>query len=223
MFALTPIEDPRREFGIFDDFTGTLSGVWSAVNDGATGTNTVNDALGGTYSIVTAAADNDYHFIVTKKLFKFQNVKGLLAVAKLTLTEANTDDANIVFGLSSDAASTLLGADGAGPPSSYTGALFFKVDGGTVWQFETSNATAQVTNTSAGTFTSAASYELAIAWEPINSTMGKVVPYINGVMGTPHLLSLTSVAAMAAVVGVKAGAANAETLTVDYVGVRASR
>jgi hypothetical protein len=223
MFAFPPIADPRLEVGFFDDFYTSLAGHWTAVNDGGTGTNLINDAVGGTYSIVTAAADNDYHFIVGKKAYKFATGKSIVVAAKVTLTEANTDDANIIFGLSSDLASTALGADGAGPPASYSGMLIFKVDNGVVWQFETSIGSAQITNTSLSAFTSAASYELAMHCETINSTTIRVTPFVNGVAGAPHTFAVASAAVMGPILGVKAGGANAESLVVDWFGVRQSR
>ena len=101
--------------------------------------------------------------------------------------------------------------------------MWFKVDGGTVWQFETSNAGTQVTNTSAGTFTSATAYRLGFIFDPNDGTTGKITPYLNGVEGTTHSITLASLTEMRLVLGVKAGGANAETLKMDYVQVLAVR
>jgi hypothetical protein len=215
--------DPDTEFEIYDDFLH-LHDWWAAVNDGGTGTNTLDATHGGTYSVVTAAADNDYHFITSdaKWLTPAAN-KGFVFKARVKLTEANTDDANIIVGVSSDVASTALGADGAGPPASYTGCLFFKVDNGTVWQAETSNAGTQTTTASAAAFTSGAWTLLEIRFDPFDDTTARVVFMVNGTRVAEHKLAVASLAACAPIFGVKAGGANAETLIVDYVALRCKK
>lgn len=225
MFALTPVADPRVEFGFFDDFlTPALGPNWTAANDGATGTNTFNAASGGTMSIVTAAADNDYHWIITPTQYRFLAGKPLVAVARLQLTEAATNAANIVFGVSSVTGATATRDNGAGPPTSYSGALFTKVDGGTVWQFGVSVGSAQQNQTNVGAFTSGAWTELALSYEMLNATLGRVTPFLNGVpVGSPVTFAISGAALMSAIVGVKAGSTSAETLIVDYVGVRQTR
>lgn len=215
--------DPTVEFGLLDDFL-EITTWWNAVNDGATGTNTLNATHGGTYSIVTAGADNDYHFIVgDAKYITLAANKSLVFEARVKLTEAATNASNIIVGVSSDIASTALGADGAGPPASYSGALFFKVDGGSVWQAETSNGSTQTTATSAAAFTSGANTDLKIQVDPGDDTTAVVSFFVNGTRVAMQNLALASLAAMAPIVGVKAGGASAETLIVDFVAFRCTK
>lgn len=219
------IVDRRLELERFSDFD-ELPNWLEALNDGASGTNTLNDAKNGTYSIVTAAADNDYHVLASKsEVFKFEAGKPIRAICKLKLTEANTDDANIWFGFTDTLTTGGTLVDGGGPLASYDGALFFKVDGGVVWQAETSNAGTQVTSASVGAFTSAADYvlEIEVNTASANDTIAQVVFSINGTPVATIPLTLSGLDEMHLVCGVKAGGANAETLIVDYIGVRQAR
>lgn len=217
--------NPLTMYVVEDDCMNLDTVKWTAVNDGASGTNTANSVVGGEVSIVTAAADNDYHFLKETGAghFKVATGKPIYFVARFSLTEANTDDANFVFGISSVVDSTLLGADGAGPASSYSGALFFKVDGTMTVQFETSNGSTQTTNASVATFTSGVVYQVGFAIDPGDGTTAIVTPWVYNEttavrsVGTPHKLAIASIAAGSVVWGVKAGGANAETLKVDYV------
>lgn len=217
--------DRRVQAEIWDDFTH-VHDQWALVNDGGTGTNTLDATNGGTYSIVTAGADNDYHYLVADaKCVGLSAGKCAHLSARIKLTEANTDDANIVFGLSSDFAATLITNDGAGPPANYSGALFFKVDGGTVWQAESSVGTAQTTATSVGAFSSGTWTELDIFIGATSSsdTQFDVKFMINGVLVASQKVAVASFAAAGPVLAVKAGGANAETLIVDYILCRWDR
>jgi hypothetical protein len=209
--------NPQTQVEIFDDFLH-VHDQWAAVNDGGSGTNTLDAAAGGQYSIVTAAADNDYHFMVSDaKHWIIADNKPLWFEARVKFTEANTDDANVFVGLSSDIAATVMGDNGAGPPASYTGVNFHKVDGGTAWLFETSNGTSQTTTTTTTTPGGGTFVRLGFHIDSGDGTTANVTAFIDGVKVASHKLALASLAACGIVFGIKAGAGNAETLTVDYV------
>jgi len=224
MPSLMPnISDPQLYVVVDDDFlslnTAATNGLWASVNDGATGTLALSTSLGagGWINIPSAGADNDYQLLASaSKPFKFASRKPLFFDCSITLTEAATNVANWVVGLSSVTTSGFLANDGAGPPGTYDGAVFFKVDGTMTVQFETSAATSQVTNASVATFTSAATYRLGFHFNPNDGTTGIITPYVNGVAYAPHSIALASLGLMNAIVGVKAGSASAETLSVDY-------
>ena len=219
--AINPLEMYEQA----DDCFNLDTVKWTAVNDGGTGTNTANAVVGGEISIVTAGADNDYHFLKETAAghFKIASGKPIWFTARFSLTEADTNKANWVFGISSDVAATLLGADGAGPPSSYSGALFFKVDGTMAIQFETSNGSTQTTTASLLTFTSGRTYQIGFHIDSGDGTTAIVTPWVydetalTRTVGTPHKVAIASIAAGSVVFGVKAGGTSAETLKVDYV------
>ena len=212
-------------YEVHDDFLNLDTVKWTTVDDGGTGTNTANSAVGGEVSIVTAAADNDYHFMKETGAghFKVATGKPIWFTARVTLTQAATNAANFVFGISSVVDSTLLGNDGGGPPSSYSGFLFFMVDGSLYLQFETSNATTQTTNSTLLLTTSGRSYQCGFHVDSGDGTTAIVTPWVydetaaTRTVGTPHKVALASIAAGSVVYGVKAGSSSAETLKIDYI------
>jgi hypothetical protein len=214
--------DRRLYFPFFEDFTKLDTVQFATTDDAATGTNLLLDARGGVMSVVTAAADNDYHLMATtKKSFQFEATKPLFFEARVQLTEAATDDANVIVGVFDTLTSGNLQNDGAGPAASYKGFAWFKVDGGTVWQFEASNGSTQSTNTSAGAVTSGSWVTLGFQVEKHpDGVNAKVTPFFDGAPLAPQLVPISSLnVTMYAAFGVKAGGAAAETLNIDYVSV----
>ena len=227
---MMPIEvDPRVHISLFDDFfslnTAAGSGLWQSVNDGSTGTLALNSSLvGGYVNIPSAAADNDYQVLATQqKPFKFAAGKPLWAECTLQLTEANTSAANWLFGLCSVTTGGILADNGGGVPSSFDGALIYKVDGALSIKGATSAGSVQTKDTVLSTFVSGTSYRLGIHFDPADGVAGNVLYLVNGVVQATHRIALGSLAAMSLVFGAKAGSASAETLNVDYVRVVAMR
>ena len=222
----------RNQFTVESDFCDDLdTSVWvSTLTD--SGTASVGDAVGGILAIVPSdgtVADNDEAYVESaNETFRFAADKPLLFEARVQFTEANTDDANILVGLMDAVGANSLVDDGAGPKSSYSGAVFFKVDGGTRWQVETSNSTTQTTddlvasnanNLSRKSQTAGGSaYQvLRIEYMPYSSTNAYVTFFIDGVNVCQHDYIFTSATEMQIALGVKNGGANLETLNVDYV------
>lgn len=225
MFSFSSAFDRRAEYDRFADFD-ELPDWLEALNDGASGTNTLNDAAGGTYSIVTAAADNDYHYLASKsEAWRVRAGKPIQFGCRVTLTEANVDDANVVVGLTDTVTAGIIQDNGAGPAASFDGILFYKVDGGTAWNFQTSNGSTKTTTAAAATFTSGTAYELAfvVKTSGASDTVAVVDAYVNGVKVASHDLTISGMDEMHLILGVKAGGANAETLVVDWVGARQAR
>ena len=216
--------DRKNIMEFFDDFwTFNDDDNWvDTVSDGGTVDST--DANGGVLSIATGATDNNESYVSSEhEILTFQTNKRLTLEARVKLTEANTDDANIIIGLSDTVAANSLVDDGAGPMASYDGAIFFKVDGGTVWQAETSNAGTQDTDTSAGAFTSGSWHTLQIVYDYNDGVTAEVKFYVDGTLGATLDLTISGLAEMHVLLGAKAGAGNAETLLVDYIQVKQDR
>ena len=211
--------DPSVAFTFFDDFysmdsTATVGG-YTIVADGG-GAQAPTDAAGGVLSIGTDGDDNDEAYLSSiHEVFKFATGKPLWFEARVKCAEANTDDANLIIGLSDTVGADSLLDTAGGPMASYDGAVFFKVDGGTVWQFETSNAAAQVTTASAGAFVTDTWYRLGLYFDGVSS----ITPYIDGVAGTAHAITLAGLEEMHLLLGAKAGDANEEKLLVDYIKI----
>jgi len=210
----------------FDDFFEYDTTInWAVVEDAGAGTGDVlTDAAGGVLNVGCDGDDNDECYVSSvAEVFKFQTTKKIYFECKIKLTEANTDDANFIIGLSDTVAADSLVDNGAGPMASYDGAVFFKVDGTMKIQFETSNAAAQVTNATLADFVSATDYVLGILYDYNDGVTAKVTPYVNGVAGTAHDLTIAGLEEMHVLMGVKAGDVAEENLLVDYVHVIAER
>lgn len=206
-----------------DDIAGGSMG-YEVVTDGI-GTTGVDDGLGGWAEINTdGVADNDETYLATAtESFLFDTDKKLIFKCRIKLTEANTNDANFIIGLSDTVGADTLLDDGGGPAASYDGAVFFKVDGTMKIQFETSNAATQVTNATLADFASATVYNLAFVYDYSDGTTATITPYVNGTAGTAHEITISGLQEMHLVMGVKAGFTNAESLMVDYVAVSQER
>lgn len=170
-------------------------------------------------------ADNDEAYLGwTNKNIVPTNLKPIVFQTVIQYTEGNTDDANVIAGMLSTSAANALLDDGGGPPASYTGLVFFKTDGDTVWQVESSvggtqtttrltaaNSLDQVAKTAGGS----ARQTLRIEFIPFSSTQADVLFFIDGVAVAKHLWTYTSAVAMSPVVGLKNGAnTTVETLNV---------
>jgi hypothetical protein len=190
------------------------------------------DMEGGWLQMATdAGTDNDEVYASSGESIKFNSGSGNYVgiFAKLKLTEANTDDANIIFGLTDQGGANTLQDNGAGPPSSYSGAVLFKVDGDLHWYAEASKTTSQstsaalVTDSAAGspvvTYASGTEYILGIVWD------GSALRfYVNGSLQyTVTSSTYFSTTEMTPTIGVKNGGSNVETLYADWLVLRAKR
>jgi hypothetical protein len=219
--------DPFETFVLRDDFeTYHATNRWTAVvaSTGSAALEATAPA-GGQIKLLTAATDNDSTILKAPVNFVGLAGRRIAFEIRLMLTEGNTDDAGVVVGLTSDQAATLMQADGAGPVASGSHVVFFKVDGGTKWQFETSNGATQTTDTDVGARTSATWVRLGAVLEPSADGLSySVTPYVDGVQaGDAQTLLIASLAVMGFTILLKSGGANVETMHVDYVMAVADR
>ncbi|MBW3600567.1 MAG: hypothetical protein KY475_25305 [Planctomycetes bacterium] len=210
----------RRVHGFFDDFYQYVSGdLWTLVT-ALDGSATVLDAAGGKVAIKSAvdtAGNEDAYLKSNKESFKFAANKPLLFEALVDFAESSTNQANVIAGLMDAVAADALVNDGAGPKSSYSGAVFYKVDGETVWRCESSIGSSQVTTTTEVTAGGATAQRLTIEFQPLTSTTGEVRFYIDDELAAKHAITFTSATEMQVILGVKDGdLADEETLNVDY-------
>jgi hypothetical protein len=200
-----------------------VTGDWQEQTDGGTAP-IVIDAADGVVQMVNDVNDNDETYVGSiYQSWKFDTDKHLWFNIRLKLTEANTDDANIIAGLSDTFGADLLQDNGAGPAASFDGAVFYKLDGGSVWRFLTSNAASQNDASNVGSFSDGNFQSLAFHYDPNDGVTAKVTPYVDGVAKPPLNLTISGLEEMNIVFGVKNGGANAETLQVDYVSVTQER
>ena len=223
MTKLLELPDPlklRRQFGIFDDFdTYVTTERWTTTAD-AGGTAALDaDGVGGVLALATDGDDNDETYSeLTVEMFKFADDKPLMLESRVKFSEASTDAANILVGLMDAPGADSLVDNGAGPKASYSGAAFFKVDGETVWNCESSIGATQVTTATTTTAGGSSYQTLRIEFQPTTSTEGEVRFFIDDNLVAKHAITFSSATEMSLVLGAKAGSANAETLNVDYIG-----
>jgi len=224
----------RLYHGFSDDFNYFVTtDLWTSVLTD-TGTATVSDGgVGGILAITPSdgtVADNDEAYVSqTTETFIVAADKPIIVEALIQFTEGATDDANIMFGLKDAWAANSLLDDGGGPAASYSGAVFFKVDGDTTWRVENSVAGTQKTTELdadgsldgvAKTAGTAALYQtLRIEIRPHSSTLADYLFFIDGVLVAKHKDQVyTSFTAAEVGFGIKNGAiTTVETLNVDYV------
>lgn len=221
-------------FGIHDDFHWYISPhLWTTTATDS-GTVAVGDAAGGVVTLTASdgsVADNDeVYMLSTKELFLFASDKPITFQVRLQFTEENTDDANICVGLMNAVAANSILDDGGGPAASYSGMVVFKVDGGTVWQCESSLAGTQTTTVSSHTAGGSSYHTIRMEFKTVSSTVGEVAFFIDTAGGNnwkqmtdannkliKHNVTYTSATEMMAFVGVKNGGANNQTCLVDRI------
>lgn len=170
-------------------------------------------------------ADNDEAYLGwTNKNIVPTNLKPIVFQTTIQFAEGATDDANVLAGLMSTSAADALLDNGAGPAASYSGLVFFKVDGGNNWWIEASVGGTQTTveltavnslNKKANTAGGTAKQTLRIEFIPVSSTQAQVLWFIDGVQVYDMLWTYTSVVAVSPVFGLKNGAGTTvETLNV---------
>lgn len=229
--------DQDRTLVMEDNFLWYISPhLWTAtVTD--TGTVLPLTTHGGGVALTPSdgtVADNDETYLgFTNKNIVPTNLKPIVFQGIVQYTEGNTDDANVIVGLSSTSAADALLDNGGGPPASYSGLVFFKVDGGLNWWVEASVGGTQTTveltavnslDKVAHVAGSSAKQTLRIEFIPQSSTQAKVIWYIDGVPVYALLWTYTSVVAMAPIFGLKNGAATTvETLNVYTVKLKTAR
>lgn len=229
--------DWADSFGVFEDFIGDVTTESVVITATDAGTGVVGDAVGGILPLVASdgtVADNDETYAEgPNEVFKFAANKPIDFMARVQFTEANTDDANIIVGLKDAVAANTLLDDGGGPAASYSGMVFFKVDGETKWRVESSIGGTQTTHQTTVTAGGAAYQLLEAFFRPVSSTVGEITYKIDGqecrdnsLASNPiikHYVTFASATEMQLCAGVKNGGANLETLNVDFWAARQKR
>ena len=207
---------------VVDDFTKfydtTSLPTWTLTGD-ATALIIVDGNDGGVELDSGAATDNNETYMHTNvECFKFAAGKDIFFEVELTATEASTNEISLLVGLMDAVAANSLLDDGGGPPASYSGLVFFKASGDTVWQGEASVTTTQKVDTDVGTRISGTRQILRLEMFSTSSTVATVKWFVDGVLGgTETAFTYTSGTDMECVVGVKNGSANQEKVTVHSV------
>lgn len=195
------------------------------------GTAIVADGINGPLALSPGSSNED-------EIYLYRNIeslilddgKPLMAEVLIQYAEQGTDDANVIFGLMSGIVANTMQDAGAGPLASYSGVTIFKVDGGTLWNCESSISTAQTTNETDEVPGSAIYTRMRIEVQTGKGTdKADIVFWINDLMTREdgavrqdqriikhENVDISSASEMALVLGIKNGGSNAETLNIRY-------
>lgn len=212
-------EDPSLAFVFEEDFftfTTGESGLAAVTAEGGTAAITAATAgiRGGVLKITAGdGGDNDEVYVGSEnKDWILASGKDIWFEARVRLDEQNTDDMNFGVGLCSQYSADTLQNNGAGPAANYDGVLFFKVDGGTVWNLENSQAGNQTTT--ATTLDRQNATWVRLGFHIVGTD--RIEFYVNGSLAGTHSTNLPT-AAMGLFVGAKNGDTNNEIVYVDYI------
>jgi hypothetical protein len=225
----------RDAAGFFDDFHWFISPhLWTnlAADAGVTGF-AAADTAGGNISGATGATDNNEIAVAsTKKPFLLADDKPAFFEARVQYAEAATSAANVAVGFGDTIGSAdFLVDNGAGCRSSWSGAVIYKVDGGTVWRCKSSNGTTSTDNVTAITAGGSAAQKLRIEVSDYTSLSCQVTYWVDdkqlrdATTNLPivHTVLYASAAQMQAGAYLKAGSGTSETLVIDYMAAFQTR
>ena len=230
----------RDYFEVFEDFTHFVTGDTFTNTNADGGGVTVSDAgLCGIAKInphnAASFADNEECYLHgTTEMFKFALNKPLVFEARVRPLFNTSATIGAIVGFKDAVAADTLVDTGGGPPSSYSGAVFFLKDDATWWA-ESSISTSQTTVDTNITATNNTWTELRIEVHDLSSTQSEIHFFIDGVecgwdvttspgQKIAQTVTFASATEMEICLGVKAGTANdSQYMDVDYVGCRQSR
>jgi len=226
----------RSQVTIFDDFTWYVTAHGWATVASDSGTVSAGDAANGILAIVPSdgtVADNDESYVkYANEVFKVAAGRTIYAEALVQFTEANTNTANVAFGLQNAVGANSIVDDGAGLKVSGDTFAIYKVDGSTVWKCVScvnGNSTVSTSLTTAG---GTAYQRLSIEIRSVDATSIEItffvdqLPLLDSLTHRPikHTALIASATEMQLFAGQKNGAITAvETLYVDYIAAFQTR
>lgn len=221
--------------GFIEDFERTTQTTFNTLAADAGSSATISTTVeNGAMVLTTGATDNNEVNLYSNAIGSLGSGKPHILYARLQYAEANVDDANVLVGIMSAAGTAnMLIDDGGGPIASFSGACFYKVDGGTRWQFRTSVAGVNTTTDLEKTAGGASYQDLAIELNPISPTELIATPWIDTASGNnliqpfkyganagrdipvSNRVAWSSSVGLRVIIGAKAGGANSEVVNVD--------
>ena len=226
------IQDPSVGLYWKDDFTRppAVGNGWTLVEDAGGTAPLMLDIRNGWWRQFTDGEDEDEFYLhTTNEIFGLEAGKHLWWECKVCLTEVSGVTANYIFGLSEAVGANHLQNAGGGPPATYDGLCWFKVDSDMYFNFESSLAGAQNTTVNYVPHASGVTYRFG-AWAfPLTPTQYRVYPWYSvganrGVLGVAQaqVLTLTGHGEMQAFFGCKTGdvgGVTEESIDIDYFWV----
>lgn len=215
-------------FVVWDDFWADQSDTFWIDTVTDSGSAAVGDVARGVMVLTPSdgtVADNDEAYLASaNEVFILAASRPMYARGRLQFSEANVDDANILFGFASAVAANLIVDDGAGPRASGNIVCIEKRDGETQWRLTTRNGSAVTTTLSSNTAGGASYQTLEVIVQDYDAVNMQVVAKVDGVhlrdsnnVPIRHFIAIASATEMQVCAGVKNGGANLEVLNLDYI------
>ncbi len=181
----------RRTYGKLVDWDEyTSGGLWTSTNtSGGSGTAAVLATTGPNgildISVITATLNDEECVMMTNSPFLITANRALMCETYINYTDVASNNSIIGFGFMSGTA-LLSFADTTGEPkTTFTGAVIYKVPGGTTWKtcssvgagtaaLNTRNVSTSTQSTNSGVY-----QRLKIVIEAVSSTVAEVTYYVN--------------------------------------------
>lgn len=241
LVRLSPrFQNALQTYEFFDDYDSERVDEDWALTNSDSGTAVAGDGESGILTVTPGASawsDNDELYVARpNENYLFEADRALVAVFRLQYAEANTSAMNLIMGFMSGVGANALLDDGAGPAASYSGAVIYKVDGETVWRFETSIGASQTTTQSKHTAGGSSYMTFAIVCRHINADKVECVPMYDSAGGfnlkqmldsnnnpIKHSIDPGSATEMTLFHGAKIGSTTSESYSIDFAGGAQSR
>lgn len=215
-----PVGKAAVQADLFDDFFGysaTATG-WTVVKDASTGVDGVTaGSLTGVMNLYCDDTDEDEVYLASNMYFKITNP--FYFKARVAITEAATNDAGAIVGLTDTAGANAL-VDATGVPADGDHAVFYKLYDTLIWATEVQTGTTASGDSDVGASTSA-TYAVLEILRLVAS--GPIYFYYNGTLVDTRSTSSSYPAGSdaRAIVGLKntIGTANEDSMQIDYVKV----
>ncbi len=232
MSRLIHIPEPMKlvglQYGIQTHFASDVDGNWTLLEADTGASGAIRDLVGGGLDLIVATTDNaEVMLHSVEEMFLFADRKPLVAECRMFYTEANTDDAAVIFGVKDVGGANSIVDGGLTPDASYSGAIFFKPFGSTTWECHNSiGSTSKSTILSATnsnnlsgvvqTAGGAVVQRLRIESDPVAAADNRISFFINDVLVARHTQQPTASATpMQVTFGHKAVNASGNTETVS--------
>ncbi|MES2342309.1 MAG: hypothetical protein V4597_11570 [Pseudomonadota bacterium] len=220
----------RRTHGYLEEWNNYTSGGLFTTTTGGSATATAGNSTFGilTLAAIDSSLNREVYVATTNALFALTASHNLYAECFCQFAEANTNKANVAFGFMNSVGAASMQDTTGEPKTTFSGAVIYKVPGGTVWKTCSSVGTTQTVTTSTTTAGGAAYHRLAIEINPVSATLAEVTYWVDDVQlqaagGRPgqslikDQLTYTGAVNMQLFACLKNGSTTPETLLVDYM------
>lgn len=214
----------RQQFEIADHFDWYVTAhLWTSLAGDSGSSVASADGHGGIVRLTTGATDNNEAAVIsTVEPFLWGDGKPGEYEAGINFTDIAANDCGVAFGVSDSLGANTLVDNTAAPSITTTGALIYKLAGGTVWRCYSKNGAA--VNDTASTTTAGGVQRLNICAHAVDGTNMVLLYFVNGNqlvdangLAIRHLVPFASAGEMNLGVYAKTGTTTSVVVDVDFI------